>query len=356
MKTYFTSLQAGRGVGAIAVVLAHVTIFSADHLRRPFLGGAWNAATVVVDFFFVLSGFIILYIHRHALGVPSESMPYLYRRIVRIYPLVIVVTALKVAYMFAHGSGFFPEHKRDVWYIISSTLLLPRDDPPFLEVSWPLGYEVLCYLLFVLAICHGRRIVPWACAHACGCLLLNLPHHLQMPLPIRFVFSPYVLEFYLGCVAAHLVSTRSMQPAAGGACVCAGMLLLGAGIWRCDAVVRWLFNLHHLYWGAALFLIVLGAVVLERQTTLRPPRWLCFLGDASYSIYLMHTNVIVFGGFMIQRRLAGFESHLTLTLSLLAGAGLIAGVLCYVYLEKPLLRWLQTKAPRRADLPDAKKI
>ncbi len=278
----------------------------------------------------------------------SSVASYFYRRTVRIYPLVIVLTALKVLYMFAHGSGFFPDQKRDLCYIISSTLLLPRNDPPFLEVSWPLGYEMLCYTLFALAILFGRRMVSLALPHAFCCLLLNLPFAPKFPLPIRFFFSPYVLEFYMGCLAAYIFLTRPPGRPVAVASIGLGVVLLVAGIIDYhSALVGSVSDLSHLYWGTGLFLIVLGIVVIENQTGSRAPRWLCFLGDASYSIYLSHTSVVVLVGFLIKQRLAALHPHLMIILSLLAGMGVLAGVLCYVYVERPLLKWLQGKAPRR---------
>ena len=58
VRFHYASLQAGRAVAAIGVLLFHVWLMARDHLNWDFLGNVISHGARGVDFFFVLSGFI----------------------------------------------------------------------------------------------------------------------------------------------------------------------------------------------------------------------------------------------------------------------------------------------------------
>ena len=63
-------IQVFRGAAATMVVLYHVG--SINHFYSPFLGNVFGFGHSGVDFFFILSGFIMLYVHYEAArGLPS---------------------------------------------------------------------------------------------------------------------------------------------------------------------------------------------------------------------------------------------------------------------------------------------
>jgi len=169
----------------------------------------------------------------------------------------------------------------------------------------------------------------------------------EFSLWVRFLFSPYVLEFYAGCGIAWLCTFRFLTPKVGAVCAVTGLAMLAIGIPNYTAIGGLLKHLSQLYWGLALEFLVLGAVVLETRAGIRTPRWLRFLGDASYSIYLSHSSVVVAGGFLIKRRLAESDPFLTPLLWLLGSVALAAGIACYLCLEKPMLTWFQKRLARR---------
>lgn len=94
-------LQAGRALAATMVVLSH-SVLPTTHLVQPL--PAWLAAALAhgylgVDFFFVLSGFIIYYVNHAGADTPGWSCDYASSRISRIYlPYWPVGVALALAY------------------------------------------------------------------------------------------------------------------------------------------------------------------------------------------------------------------------------------------------------------------
>jgi len=348
MRSYFASLQSGRGLAAIAVLLFHVWQMAHDRLGREFAQGWFVNGNRGVDFFFVLSGFIILHTNQRHLGIPSEAPRYFYRRIIRVYPILIFLTLVKLGYMLISGAGV-PAEKGDFSYIICSTLLIPLPIFPFMSASWTLCFELFFYSLFLLAILYGRPLFWLFASHAVVCLVLNLPCLPELGFPARFFFSPYILDFYLGCATAYLCRNNLVNISMARMLVLAGLLLLLAGNFFCDRLQAMMTTLFTLYWGCGSFCLVTGMAAWEQKRALFIPRWLSFLGDASYSIYLVHGNVLLIGGVLIARHMNMLDSHLNLTLSLLAVTALLISLLCYQFVEMPLLRWLQQKGPNRIE-------
>lgn len=348
-KNYYATLQAGRGLAALGVLLFHVWLMARDHLEHVFLGPLWGEVVMHgargVDFFFVLSGFIIMSANADSIGRPAEAPRYFYRRLVRIYPIFLVVVCVKLAYMVAGGGGV-PEHKQNLSYFICSILLIPQTDWPFLAVSWTLCFEMLFYSIFLLFILMGRGFRWGLGLHAGLCLVLNLPFLALLDYPVSFFFHTQILDFYLGCLAAHWCRQNFLSLRAAWGVTGLGILGLGLVGYFNDWLEPNLRQLGPLVWGLSFFGLIAGLAALEKQGRLRVPRFLSYLGDASYSTYLVHNNVILILGGGLARR--GWSEPLGLNLALLgiAGAALLAGLLCYQWVERPLLRWFQRRGPQ----------
>ena len=140
------SLEAGRGLAAFSVVMFH-----ASHAADNFTSGASHTplfawGTHGVDFFFVLSGFIIYFVHCQDERGFAGAKRFLGKRIRRIYiPYLPVGILLGLAYV------LFPtlSHGNREWGWATTLTLLPFDRPASLTVSWTLVYEIIFYLIFL---------------------------------------------------------------------------------------------------------------------------------------------------------------------------------------------------------------
>src|SRR5512133_4113793 len=99
--TRILNLQLFRGVAALLVVLYHASIYSQEQFGRTFLAGLFLFGHTGVDFFFVLSGFIICYIHFSDIGNPTRLRDFALKRLTRVFPIYWIVTAIKLAVIFA---------------------------------------------------------------------------------------------------------------------------------------------------------------------------------------------------------------------------------------------------------------
>ena len=84
----FNYIQACRAAAAIAVVMFHisVTFAAAKYFNEPIFAQLLRFGSAGVEFFFVLSGFIIYFIHHRDIGNPMALGRFFRRRIERIYP------------------------------------------------------------------------------------------------------------------------------------------------------------------------------------------------------------------------------------------------------------------------------
>ena len=95
-RKLFTSLQAGRALAALAVVLFHLggIVADAKYFNVPWVAAPFRFGDAGVEFFFVLSGFIIASAHAADISRPARLIPYLQRRMIRIYPPYWIIFAI----------------------------------------------------------------------------------------------------------------------------------------------------------------------------------------------------------------------------------------------------------------------
>ncbi len=202
-------VEAGRGIAALLVVLLHASHILAipNYSSHLAFDGLFEFGHAGVDFFFVLSGFIIYYIHQADIGHPSALTGYGAKRCVRIYPVYWVVTALFGAILF-----FSPTKDRSeqqLATIVTSLFLLPAMQAPILSVAWSLKHEILFYLLFATLFLSHR--LGWAVMGVWGLLTAwNIAVSWATGTPYfdgiagDLLFRIFNIEFFFGIAVAHL--------------------------------------------------------------------------------------------------------------------------------------------------------
>lgn len=338
----FSLLQSARFFAALLVVFRHGAVLFEDprYFDHRFAGGLFRSGDAGVDFFFVLSGFIILHAHAGDIGRPARVWPYILRRVIRIYPAYLVLLPILAAgALLTHTQ--YSDLVRQPLYLLQNALLLPSDNN-LLAVAWTLNHEIVFYALFALLIFDVRlgaaALAAWAIAAG----------FIQGPLlaPEPLLSSPHHIEFLLGMAAASMLR-QGRLPApglmlaiglAGFAATCAGSGLVWTDVMETTGP-----NLV-LPLGLSSMLIVMGLVEVERSGAARAPSLLRLLGDASYSIYLVHFPALTLAVQLGHR--FGLQRHAGLPVlfaAMVIGAT-AAGLAYYLVIERPLLgllkRWL----------------
>jgi exopolysaccharide production protein ExoZ len=331
-------IEFSRGIAAALVVLHHTgSIMSQPRFygAHPF-GGLFQNFNVGVDFFFVLSGFIITWVHWRDIGVPERLPVYAWRRFVRVFPPYWgVVIPLIILYQLFPSAGL--DSQRDPLNIAFSLTLLPYPLMPVLGVAWTLVREVLFYTIFGLAILMGGRwlwLLPiW------GIAIVAAQFAGELSYPWAIFLDAFNIEFLFGIATALWLRSRNAPMP---------WLLLFAGIAVFLVGLVFLRDIQsvslagRLYFGLASVAILMGLVELERSGRLVWPSALRFFGASSYSIYLVHPVALSLAVHLVSRILPK-DLPVLAPVILLALAGITGGLVYHAIVERPLIQWLRTR-------------
>jgi len=340
-------IQMLRGVASILVVLYHITVNCFEITGQTFLFGIFNFGGSGVDIFFVLSGFIIAYANVNILAKPAATGTFLKRRFVRIFPIYWIIITCFLLLQLLLPSFYNTTFDTGFNNIVQTYLLLPGH-VMLNGVSWSLTNELFFYLLFTLAILiPGKKISFWLMVSYFTLLIVlaltNQPAMNRNAYTEILVF-PMNIEFFLGVFIVLLVNhipKNQSYPI-----LIAGILLFVGGAFLNNndvAVVSSSSNpaLNRvLLFGIPSFLVILGLVKMELSRTVKMHNLFLKLGDASYSIYLIHLPIVV----AFFKLLVKFNITNSVVLYLLTFFLLImvcaGGIYIYQYVEKPLIKTL----------------
>jgi exopolysaccharide production protein ExoZ len=276
------SLQAGRGVAAFGVLISHAVAQTSFFVAPVpnWLTTIANQGVLGVDFFFVLSGFIILNAHIDDPQTLKAARTYAFKRITRIYIPYLPISLFLIADYLLIGN--LSQADRD-WGWLTSLLLVPSSHPPVLPVAWTLVHEMLFYTVFLLYFLNRQifavAVLGWAVA-----MLVQPPISGTAVTPLTTtLLNPINLEFCFGLVCA--LGYRVINVRYGG-----GLIFIGLGV-----IVFFLVKLGQdarVVFGFGTALIILGVTLQEKKWGSLIPTALVSLGDASYPIYLLHMPLI----------------------------------------------------------------
>lgn len=349
----YLSLQACRAVAALLVVLFHLggTFAQDKYFGFKAIDSVFAWGDAGVDFFFVLSGFLITIVHRRDFGHPAALTRYAIKRTLRIYPTYWLVCAAVCA------AALVVPALRQALPVQASTfvkalLLIPQDPDlvgglgsPILFVAWSLQYEMLFYLVAGLAI--ANRAAGWAVAAALLGLNLGCQFGSACTFPVSFIGNNMIYLFAMGVLAAFVVRSDLRLPWPAGWAGLAALGFVGLGAFESVFGRATLGIDRRLAFGALAAVMVVALARAEDTGRLRMrQRWIALLGASSYALYLVHIPVIsLLVKVLASRHLA---SH-ALLLVAYAGVALAcvgAAVVFHLLVERPMLEWMQRLAGR----------
>lgn len=324
---YLTSLTTMRGVAALWVVFFHmdVILFYRDFGHFLPLGDSGLVAKgyLWVDFFFLLSGFIITHIYGAQFSRPLRRgtiMSFIWGRFCRIYPLHLFTLILLVIFSLLLPA-FLPTVIDDSWALyfdeaaLTSNLLLTNamNQHSYLSwniVSWSIGAEWWVYMVgTVLLVLLGRRslVVAGIVMALAGLLLIGLVHSRpEATLDITFDqgFFRCLFDFTMG-VGLYQLYKRSVGARWLNQDVVMLFLMSAVGL-------HFHFKVNDL-WIVPVFSLMILTLAYNRSFVARCLAWepLHYLGKISYSIYLMHGVWFMVFWFLLplqeSRMLSGLE-------------------------------------------------
>jgi peptidoglycan/LPS O-acetylase OafA/YrhL len=328
-----------RGIFSLMVLFFHYP----QELLPAWLSGNFfiRESYTFVDFFFVLSGFVIA-LNYSSINSFGQFSAYMKKRFIRLYPLMLYTTLLMFFFKWAF-TNFFPQYVQnpDVFGVLMlktfDGLLLTNSFPVLSSSeginipSWSISAEFVAYISFGLIMVFIRaRFRAWAflallLGGYIGLLLLGK----TLDTSGDYGFLRALLAFNIGYFVYRLTRYRFLLPDRLEWLFPILLLLL---FYLMDQQAEWsrakqLLGLSAvpLFFGASIVLMLKTDGVLSRLLRSKP---LVFLGDVSYSLYLNHWLLIILipKGFFVA---LGVSQNLTTQLAVFGLTVLVALIYSY---------------------------
>lgn len=304
------SVQALRAAAALLVMVYHVRAIEMDAFLRngssdtPLFSFLIENGYAGVDLFFVISGFIMVYVTGQVRASIATSGAFLFARAARIYPVWWLFAAIMTAYFFVSygvpydvdrtvgGSEVMAENP--LLHLVYSYALLPQHSVPVFGLGWTLVHEMHFYLVFALLMLAPRRYLPWLLGIWGGAVTAGSLAGFSAAFPADYMqlfFHPLSIEFIAGAFVALLITSgRRFRP---GLIFSLGLVAMIFSLAMQGEETAFTLGWGRVLWfGLPCMLIIYGYVGLEIEQRLDVPDWLVKLGDWSYAIYLSHTLVL----------------------------------------------------------------
>jgi peptidoglycan/LPS O-acetylase OafA/YrhL len=325
----FSVLDSLRGVSSLQIVIYHYVLMTGALLEQYwFLRNTW----LWLDFFFVLSGFVMTYVYGDRLRDARSTMGFAVRRFGRIWPLHISVLAALVAFIGVINLAL-PHHH---WWNITPTtppfgylslitefFLLNAvgiwDDYHWNGPSWSIGAEFYVYIIFAVVCLLARRarVVVAAAMVAVGLAAMAIWSPRYLHSTIDFGIFRCIAGFFVGVIAyrsyAHVARRprRSFLLRNRWIASIAEVAALGAVM----AALYFIYHLGPLTWhslvvpllfGAVVYVFAFASGVVSRMLDTSVFRR---LGDLSYSIYITHVPLlyVLWYGLWLAKEYAGVD-------------------------------------------------
>lgn len=357
-KTHYAVLDGLRGVAALIVVAFHLfEAHGGGDAHRQII----NHGYLAVDFFFLLSGFVIAYAYDDRWGQMSVA-GFLKRRLIRLQPMLILGSLLGAALFVFQDYSIFPKFQStSAWQVIAvlvlSALMIPQ--PKSMDVrgwgeiyslngpAWSLFYEYVANLLYALGLRKLSNRALGVVVALAGLALIHLAvfggrgdliggwaldaDGIRIGLTrVLFPFCAGVLLFRLGrrIRINHAFAVASL------------LLVVGLSLPRFGGTEHlWLNGLYEALCVILLFPLIVAIGAGDKQVDGVSVRIARFFGDLSYPIYITHYPLIyIYTGWVV-------DTKPSLALGALVGVGVFAGSVLIAWIslklfDAPVRRWL----------------
>jgi peptidoglycan/LPS O-acetylase OafA/YrhL len=361
-KSHYVILDGLRGVASLMVVVFHLfEAWAGGDPERQII----NHGYLAVDFFFLLSGFVIAYAYDERWAAGMGQWDFYKRRLVRLQPMIIVGGLIGAAMLGLQHSSLFPKLETVTAWQVAGVLLLSFVMIPLTPAAeirgwgeiyplngpqWSLFYEYVGNILYAVGL--RKLSVRWLgvlVALAAAALI-----HLLVLGPrgdviggwaldasgIRIGLTRVMFPFFAGILLMRLGRRIKVKNAFA---VCSLLLVAALSLPRFGmGEQRWINGLYEAACIIALFPLIVAIGAGERDVDGPSVRVARFFGDLSYPLYITHYPLIyAYTGWVVDKKPSP-------ALGALAGAGVFAVAVaiawaCLKLYDEPVRRWLAGK-------------
>ena len=379
-KPRYEILHGLRGVAALMVVFFHCFETYNGQIGTQII----NHGYLAVDFFFMLSGFVIGYAYDNRWDRMS-IWGFFKRRLVRLHPMVVAGTLVGVAFFFLSDCNMFAQvMKVEPWKfflcLLMGLLMLPCGNEldirgwgefnSFNGPCWSLTFEYIGNILYALLL---RRLPTAVLAVLCGgslFFLLDLTLGFDVfglfPDATRYsVIGGWSLtadQMYIGMtrlsypLLCGLIMSRLLSKRMTADCPSGSPISLRGGFWWASLLLVVVFSVPAVggdntltdgIYQALCIVLVFPLVMLigagSRTTDAKSAAWCDFLGRLSYPLYITHYPLMYMQMSWVERNAAApLWIHIVLNVGVVIVSVFIAWALLKLY-DEPVREWLQRK-------------
>lgn len=369
-KPHYPILDGLRGVAALTVVCFHLfEAFATSHLDQKI-----NHGYLAVDFFFILSGFVIGYAYQDRWDKMTVT-GFIKRRFIRLQPMVVFGAVLGAFIFYLQGCAAWDVSKVSLQSLLIATLLnaflipaIPGHEVrgvgemfPLNGPSWSLFFEYLGCLLYAFLI---HRLSTKALAWLVGlagiglaafaifgpygdiCVGFSVTPDNMLGGTLRLLFS-----FSAGLLLARVFKPTGVK----GAFAIGSILIVGlAAMPRIGGDQLWMNGIYDTLCVVLIFPILVYIGASGKIQSPSANRLCKFLGDISYPLYMVHYPFIYWYYAWVKNDNLTFAQSLPGAASLVVGSVLLAYLSLKMY-DQPVRRILSCFILNAAISPDPAK-
>jgi exopolysaccharide production protein ExoZ len=340
-KSNLTSIQSMRGLAALGVAAGHLHSVELKFDPSPLLGSWAVVGLGGVDLFFVISGFVMVWVTRASQGMISAVPNFWLARVIRIYPLWwLVLSAIFALWLlkpeWVYSSNTVPPD------ILRSYLLFPAQGLPLHAVGWTLIHEMWFYVVFGFILMAPSRFLPallvlWTAFVVIGALLSPKASD-----PVwNLIRHPLTLEFIAGAAIGLIATQRSLpfaRPLLYAGCF---WLLLAALSIRDNPPAAFADEWARIWLCGIPFALILWGWVGLEQDGGESAKWSQALGNWSYALYLIHVPVFALIGRLAKPVSQPGPLDNVAVIVVAFGAAILAAFILHNSVERPIQKFAQ---------------
>jgi len=361
-KNHYPILDGLRGVASVLVIMFHVL--------ETFTGGnkfiqIINHGYLAVDFFFLLSGFVVAYAYDDRWG-KMTTWDFYKRRLVRLQPMVIMGSLIGAALFYFQASPVFPNiANTPVWemllvMLIGATLIpvpLSMDIRGWQEMhplngpAWSLFFEYIANILYAVLVRRFSKVVL--------SVFVTLAAFMLIQYLVTSKNGDLIGGWSLNSEQLYIGLTRVLFPFFGGVLLCRiGKLIhVKNAFWWSSLLIIIMLSIprigdeHHVWMNGvyeSLCLIVVFPLIVSigaggKLHSARSEKICNFLGEISYPLYITHYPLIyLFTAWVVNNRVPLGIKGLLMGL-LVVITSLVIAYLSLRFYDKPVREWLRKK-------------
>ncbi|MEF9923600.1 MAG: acyltransferase [Muribaculaceae bacterium] len=355
-KPHYDILDGLRGVAALTVVWFHIfEAYATSHLDQQI-----NHGYLAVDFFFILSGFVVGYAYDDRWKT-MKIKDFIKRRFIRLHPMVVIGAIIGAIMFYTQGCSVWDVSKVSITMLLIATFinvfLIPAtlgfeirgvgEMYPLNGPSWSLFFEYIGNILYaffihklttkaltILVLLAGCALAAFAIWGPYGdiCVGFSMNGDNILGGSLRLMFS-----FSAGLLLSRIFKAINVKGAFWIGSIALIFLLAVPRIGGADNL--WMNGLYDTICFAIIFPLIVYIGASGKTTDKMTTRVCKFLGDISYPLYMVHYPFIYLYYAWVKNNNLTFYQSLPGALALFIGS-IVLAYLCLKLYDEPVRKFL----------------